>query len=56
MTIYKVTSQKKDAEIEFTFEADTPLDFFKKANYACQKNNVLRAMACKAFLLVLVRY
>ena len=41
MTIYKVTSQKKDAEKEFTFEADTPLEFFVKANYACQKNNVL---------------
>ena len=41
MTTYKVISQKKDAEKVFTFEADTLLEFFKKSNYACQKNNVL---------------
>jgi len=41
MTTYKIISQKKDAEKEFTFEADTLLEFFVKVNYACQKNGVL---------------
>ena len=44
MTAYRVKSQKKtDGEQinkTFTFEANSPLEFFVNANYACQKNNV----------------
>jgi len=44
VTAYRVKSQKKtDGEQinkTFTFEANSPLEFFVNANYACQKNNV----------------
>lgn len=44
MTAYRVKSQKKaeNGQINktFTFEANSPLEFFVNANYACQKNNV----------------
>ena len=44
MTAYtvKTKKEKEGGEINktFTFEANSPLEFFVNANYACQKNNV----------------
>ena len=44
MTSYRVRTQKEteDGEIKkiFTFEADSLLEFFVKANFTCQKNNI----------------